>query len=573
MTSVRARVVVCGALLVGLLAGEAQAWGPTAQRAISRTAIQRIGERYPKIFQSDNQNYEADVVAGSEEGVQAVIDAMNIQTERDALEFVGSQIQLLREVRRYGIGSYFSYRMGLLSAVVSDVLLPYALDPSDQAKAIRAQMESDIDKHVTRYRFMPDRHLTVVRNLSQYIESYRPFYGDAKRMISEDYRSGAGYAGYLANAAPSFFGEAIQATSDVWYTILRAPDSTPEAKPSPEVVAWYFVDEMEYLLKKKHNVQEAMRKYQMLERVNPTLPAAYERIGDLFYSYGNARKDRDLRERAVQEWEKALDLPGCNSQRVSDKLADFYLEVGKAHVEAAREPGGYKRLSDALASFNRAIEYKHDNVEAERLLSETRTLKREMDEALETQTSIINSAEQVMKEAEQSERVPDYTNAIVLYTRAHEMFDKVSGQFPELEKAADDRSGEIQLRINTIKEEALKRAREIIAAGDDALEAKDFDTAINNYKTVEQALSPITDDPTSPHGKRRDELKQEAFNKVKQAEEAKSAWEQQQQQMQNQPGGPGAKPGAPAAPGGAARPGAPGAPAAPGPPGLPGMRR
>jgi len=555
MTSVRARVALCGALLLGLLATEAEAWGPVAQRAITRTAIQRLQERLPGIFQAGQQNYQAEVVRGAEDGAQALVEAMNIRTDRDAIEAIGNQILLLREVRNYGVGSYYAYRLGLLSAIVSDVLLPYALDTSEGASELKARIEGDIDEHVTGYRFLPERNLQTVRNVRQYIESYRPFYTDAKRLIGEDYRSGSGYAGYLSKAAPTFFGEAVQATADVWYTILRASEGVEEVKPSPQTVAWYFVNEMEYLLKVKRNVAEASKKYAIFERVNPGIPATYERIGDLFYAYGTASRNNELRERAVREWENAMDLGGADRHRLSEKLSGYYLDLGKVQVDEARKPGGYKRLNEAIASFSRGLEYLPDNTEAERLLSETRTLKREMDEALETQTNIINSAEQVMKQAEQSERVQDYTNALVWYSNAAELFSKVNEQFPELKQAADDRRADIQRRINTIKEESLKRARETIAKGDEALEANDFDGAIDTYNSIEQILAPITDDPTSPHGKKSMELKEERDRKVRAAEEARDKFKAQQQQMQQ--GAPGA-PGAPAAPG---APGAPGAPA------------
>lgn len=545
MTSVRARLAACGALVLGLLATEAYAWGPAAQRAIARAAMQRVEEKYPRVFESGNQRYDSDVIAGASDGAERLVEAMNIRTDRDAMEAIGNQILLLREVRKYGVGSYFAYRMGLLSAIVSDVLLPYALDPSEGASEIRAQIERDIDQHVTRFHYKADRRLQVVRNVPQYLDSYRPFHRDARNIIAEDYRSGKGYSGYLSNAAQSFFQEAIQASADVWFTILRAPDGAPEPQPSPETVAWYFVNEMEYLLKVKRNVAEASKKYALLERVNASNPRLYEQVGDLFYAYGSKSQNPELCERGVQEWENALNMPGADRRRLADKLAGHYLEVGKSQAEAARQPGGYKRITDALASFSRSLEYAHENTEAERLLSETRELKRQLDEALETQTRFINSAEQVFRQAEQSERVQDYANAITWYNSSHDLFGKVNNQFPELQEAAAKRMGDIKLRINTIKEEALKRGKEVIAKGDEEREAKRFDEAVDIYSSVAQVLSPITDEPTSPFGKRRDELIAEAENKIRQTEDDKKREEAARAEAAKAAAAGGKKPGLP----------------------------
>jgi hypothetical protein len=521
-------VAIGGALLLALVTANAEAWGPKAQRAITQTAMQRLNEKMPLAFDTKaKESYRGDVINGAVDGVQSLITAMNIRTEKDAVELIGNQIILLREMRKNGIGSYFAYRMGLLSSIVSDVMLPYSLDPTPGTEELRARMEKDIDDHVFQYRFLPEGHLQVVGSVPRYLDAYRPFYTDAKRLIAEDYRTGAGYGGYLSQAGQSFFGEAVQATADVWYTILRESDAATDVKPSPEAITWYLENEMEYLVKVKRNVPEAEKKYTLLERENPGIPEVYERVGDLYFAYGNATNDRDLRERAVKEWETALDMPRAERTRLSDKLAGYYLDLGKNQVEAARQPGGYKRITDALASFSRALEYSRDNADAEKLLADTRTLKRELDEAMETQTNIINSAEQVMRQADQSEKVQDYNNALTWYGNAHDLFSKVTGQFPELKQAADERTAEIQRRINTIKEEAIKRARETIAKGDQALEAKSFQDAIDTYGSVDQILSPITDEPTTPHGKRRDELKNTAQQKIRQADDAKAEDERQ----------------------------------------------
>src|SRR5690606_4886743 len=123
---------------------------------------------------------------------------------------------------------------------------------------------------------------------------------------------GRGYDGYLRNAAPKFFGNSIQAAADVWATILQPGRPAVNRTPSAEAMTAYVVDEMDYLLNTKNNPPEAIEKYPILQKVNPGLAAAYERVGDLYHNYGAEHQDAEMLERAVNEWQLAMDLPDAN---------------------------------------------------------------------------------------------------------------------------------------------------------------------------------------------------------------------------------------------------------------------
>jgi len=324
---------------------------------------------------------------------------------------------------------------------------------------------------------------------------------------------------------------------------------------------------MDYLLNTKNNPPEALEKYPIFQKVNPGLAAAYERVGDLIHNYGAEHQDSEMLERAVTEWQLAMDLPDADRRSLSRKIASHYLAVGRAQAEAAEQPGGYKLIGDAIAAFTRALEYDRDSGDAERLLARAQVRKRELDEAFNSQKSLIDSAQQVVKQAEKSVQDSDFSNALITYAKASNLFSQVTDQFPELKEAADAQVESVEDTINDIKQQQIDRAEELIEQGDEALETKQFDNAIQIYESVTPVLQVITDDAALPHGKRRDELMAEKDRKIDEAKRLKAQWEQEQQALQNQPGGAPAAPAAPPAPGGFGGPAAPGGFGGPGAPG------
>jgi tetratricopeptide (TPR) repeat protein len=533
MTSKTLQVAIGGALLLGLWTAEAHAWGPKAQQLITNTAIQRVHEKVPNAFKNEQQNFQGDVVRGATENATELSPALGITDRSNAIEAIGNQIALLREARRIaGVGSYFAYRMGALSAAISDLMLPYALDTSSRTARLRETIQEDIEQHARHYTFLPEGRLQVVNHLDRYLQGYRPFAQDSLRIIEADYRSGKGYNGYMRQAGPAFFGDAIQATADIWYTIMAPPGAVTTAKPSPATLSNYFVDEIQYLLEVKNNTVEAANKYTVLDKVNPNLPAIYERVGDLWHNAGARNGDRQLLERAVREWERALELPRADRRRLSQKLAAHYMAIGRAQAEAAEKPGGYRLMGDALQAFERALEYDRNSREAEDLLRKAQTRKRELDEALETETRLIDSAEQVMKQAEESENTGNFGNAILLYNNALGIFGGVSDQFPELKESAEKRSEELDERIKTIKQRRLDEARDMITKGDEEMQANRFAEAIVLYESVPDIVSVITDEAATEHGKQRDEIIDEAQKKAAEAKNAKDKYDEQQRLLE-----------------------------------------
>ena len=64
----RNKRIVLPAIVALALCGQANAWGPVAQRAIVGTAFQVVGRGYADPFKTTDFNYEKDVLAGAEAG-------------------------------------------------------------------------------------------------------------------------------------------------------------------------------------------------------------------------------------------------------------------------------------------------------------------------------------------------------------------------------------------------------------------------------------------------------------------------------------------------------------------------
>ena len=138
-------------LLMGLSAPRADAWGDRAKRSITVMALQVLKQNYPYSFQSEEgSNYDNDVVAGSTAGLEALSDNFSVATDAETVQSIATEIELLRDVRQFGPGSFFAYRMGALGAVVADLMLPFGLARTADEQRLHDIIVEDIDQHLTR---------------------------------------------------------------------------------------------------------------------------------------------------------------------------------------------------------------------------------------------------------------------------------------------------------------------------------------------------------------------------------------------------------------------------------------
>ena len=411
----------------------------------------------------------------------------------------------------------------MLSTAVSDTLLPYALDTSAEGQRMRSQVEADIDSRVADYRFMPEGDMRSVPDISKYLT----FLSYVWRRFRAAHR---GRLPPPVAGTPVISNRPVRPTSAAPF---RPPRTFGTRSSGPKIrvcrrrrrksLAWYVANEVNYLLTVKNNPNEAKKKYGLLAKIDTKFSKVYENIGDQFHDYGIKTKNNELTQRGRRRVADCpSNMPDADRRGLAKKLAAHYTTVGQSQSEAAEKPGGYKLLGDAIASFSRALEYDRDNKAIENVLKKTQNRKVEVDQQFEQQSRIIDSAEQVMKQAEESQRNKDYGNAIIVYNNALSLFGSVTEQFTELHDAAAERQSQIKSSIGDIKNLRLTEADDAIAKGDEAVDGKRFDEAMELYKfRPEDRQRYHRRAPRRSTARRRDEAIKHAEQKVIEAQNAK----------------------------------------------------
>ncbi|HOJ67566.1 MAG: hypothetical protein KBH78_09780 [Candidatus Hydrogenedentes bacterium] len=559
-----------------LLAGEtARAWNQRAMQSIAGMGLQMLKNDYPNTFRPGGvagPNFERDVLQGAAAGWKILQESYPLSNDNEVIQAIAAEIMLLREARNYGPTSYYAYRLGVLAALVADAVVPLGFPWTPDDRQIADQMFRDIDANLDGFKFaVTQSRREFISDAFDYFGKRRQFNAEDSRLIRNDYRSGVGYNGFLKQAAPTYFSRAVEAVADTWDTVLRNETrALGLSKPSNQLLTWYFVNEIAYLLNTKQHFAQALDVYKNLEKVNPQMADAYDKVGDLFYNFGS----RESKLRGLAEWEKAYSVAGADRTRIGKKIAEHYINEGNFYLDKAAKPGAEDTdLQNALNAFERAIDYDRTNDLIARKIQETNVAIQERNERLEMTINIIATGEKVRAEADGYRDRKDYANAIRTYRQAIGFFEAVDDEFKEQANTAKESIRRLQKSIQDVINEVLDMASQAIDEGDRAKDANRFDEAINAYNRVSTIVGVIPEDEVSQSVKDdKNKLIDLSKRKVEEANVAKVRYEQamaEQQAAGARPGG--AAPGTPAAP--AAAPAAPAAtpaaPAAPAPvPGL-----
>ncbi len=526
------RLAIVAGISVGLMTTQANAWGPTAQKSIVATAFQVLSQLYKNPFKNVDISYESEVMQGAVK-YRAELANVPLNTRAEAINAVGTEVQLLREARQYGVGSYFCYRMGVLAGLVSDIMLPFTFEYDAQSQRMLEQIEKDVDSHLSVYRLTSrPEHLEYIRNPTLYFKERHGFYNDAKTLILSDYQVGRGYEGYMTKGGQKFFGSAVVSVADAWYTVLRTEGDKSDIRPSSKSMTWYLVNEIQYLLQEKHNLLEAEKVYRQLSAQNQDNQDVYERVGDAFYAFGT----KEARDRAVQEWDAALSMNGPNRKEILHKLANHYLEQGKKLYDEASNPDApSETLQLALNAFTRALEYDRSSDDAANLINETQVAITERNERQQLAIQTVATGEAVLREAEASFAAEQNEEALAKYEKAILVFQQVTDEFKEQAQAAKDGIETANRMISRIIRRVLDLAQDQIDEGDRLVEDKKFDDAMSRYTGVQTILK-VVPDKEGPDAEQKQKLLEEAQEKVKDAERAKTQYEELRKSQANAPG-------------------------------------
>lgn len=519
--AVLAAIVICG---------DATAWGTRAQQSITLMSMQVVKQQFPGAFKAGATSYEKDCLAGASAGVAALSGKVPLNTDAETIQAIGTEIQLLREVREYGMGSYFAYRMGVLSALVANVMTPYgfAFGPNDDV--LQQKVFADIESAIGSYNYSPiQKNREIVRDPRTYFRNKRPFINDDRRLIAEDYQRGRGYNGFLKEGGPAYFVRCVEAVADVWASVLTQNEEPSLAAASRRMQTWYFVDEIDYLLQEKKNPQVAERAYENFRKVvQENEPETYERIGDSFASFGG----EEGTDRAVREWQNAHGMAGENRASVAAKLNRHYLAVGNKFLDIAAKPGADDNdLPSALRAFESALEFDRKSEDAADLIQKTHVLINERNARRDTTLKILASAEKLTTQADALTQNEDFGGAIKTYRQAMSFYASVGDEFKDEAKKGKQGVRDVKSAINKTIQKIISRGSEVIDAGEKAEEEKRFEEAIAQYSKVEAIVSVIPDENITgnkSHATQKADMIQLAKTKIDDAKKAKLRYEEQQ---------------------------------------------
>lgn len=530
MKRVLIHATVAVALAAGLLvSGPAEAWGPRAVQSISAMALQMLKADYPNTFRPGGivgPNFEKDVVSGARDGVAALGGTVPLGNEREAMQAVATEVLLLREARKYGPTSYFAYRMGVLGALTANVMMPFGFAWAPGDHDIQQRLMADIEKHLDTFTFSPvSRRREFIRDGLTYFQNRRAFHEEDKALIRNDYTRNIGYDGFMRQGGQAYFTRAVEAVADVWNTVLNTDmDGVATLKkPSDRALAWYFVNEMEYLMTVKSNMHQAGLVYENFEKVNPRLVEAHVKVGDIFYAFNT----RESRLRGIEEWRKAYNLGGTERAGVGRKLSAHFLAEGRAYLEKAALPGAAETdLPSALNAFEQALDYDRTSETAASLIQETNLAIVARNERLEMAINIISTGEKVRAEADNFRERQDFANAIKTYRQAIGFFEAVDDEFKAQSDTAKENVRRLRKSIQDVTNDVLDAASAAIDEGDRAKDGNRFDEATGAYDRVAAIVSVIPEDESENVLQDKNSMIELAAKKKEEANVAKIRYEQ-----------------------------------------------
>ena len=512
------------ALCLSLFAQDAMAWGPRAHQAVALAALQLARRQVPDAFMAGDVNYEINLLQGAADGVGVVGDVVPLYNDAQTVDAVGSEIQLLREARVRGAGSHFAYRMGVLSALVCDVILPHGFAFDEEEAALQEKIRADLETHLNVYSYSPSkRTYHYVRSPRLYFEAKRPFYQDDRQLITNEYARDTNYDGFLRQAAPIYFERAINAVVDVWYTVFKEEGAITDVKPSSRQLSLYYINEIGYLLDVMESMEYAERAYQIFREVNPDFARAYIDIGDLFYAFDT----EESRLRAVKEWQIAQIVPGETRRLASQRLGEHFIGEGERLYALGDSVDALESdFPDALRAFESALEYDRTNNYAATQINRTSEAIRIRREKYDLQQRFLDYALKTIKEAERSRFDNDFVGAFTSYNQAAGLVELVTTDFKNIYASARETSSTIKKDIKSVIKQVLDTANNSIEDGDTEMLNSNFDEAIRYYNMVPAIVDVIPAEPGSIDEGFKQDLVDTAVGSIRDAQLGKKRQEE-----------------------------------------------
>ncbi len=452
-------------------------------------SMQMLQQQYPTVFAPGSTRFERAIIEGGSQGLGIIAAETPLRSDAEAVRAVAAQIQLLRDVRKFGLNEYYAYRMGALAALTSKLMMPYGFAYSAGEERVQSEVLEDIEAHLESYRFTPrKKHREYIRDVRGYFDKNRKFFEEDRQMIGQDYLSSAGYGGFLKNGAAHYFSRSVEAVADVWHTALRHEALKTEVPVSARVLKQYFTSEIVFFLERQ-NYDSAVASYEHFALVNYESAEAYRHLGDVFYHFGT---DESM-ARGIREWIKAYDMGGTDRGQVAQRLVAHY--TGQGRVVLAKDRYNDEDLPNALTALETALSYDNTNEQAAQLIQETKKKSKLREEHLLLMQELLARGNQLKEQGDALFQVQNqYGDAIATLKQAKSVLEAVDAVFEDLERDASKLISECKKSVTKVINSVIDEASDEIDAGDQASQQGDFAGAVQSYGNVEVILASISAD-------------------------------------------------------------------------------
>jgi len=419
-----------------LLAQSAYAWGPNTQEALV-SASAHVISRDGTIPLLTLQRHVHDG-ASIDEATQAEMFPHFAASPVSAIQ---REMYLLQSVKDTNLDPYFAFRLGALGKMVVQTMAPM----QDARRSLRSQYYRDVDTRITKIQLINETRTIVDPH------PYFRFMTDKTRAsdstIQVDYRSGIGFNGLARASLDKSASHAVDAVSDVWYTIFASPVSFVDISKGD--IRGYVSHGIEYYLS-LNNVREVDDLYAIAEDRDVLDNDMRKEIGDRFLAAG--REDK-----AIEEYQKILESdPGRRDATIL--IADYYVKVGddllaRRNLEKAMEAYATASNTDSL----------HPQAERKRLQVERQIKNRES--RLTTQKSRIDIARGLERKSQEASLSNNTAQAIALLKEAEGSFMEVSDEFAEESHAATRSLRLLRANLRELQTRLVRDARELSGSG------------------------------------------------------------------------------------------------------------
>jgi tetratricopeptide (TPR) repeat protein len=429
-------IVVGAAVVAGIAAPQAWAWGPKTQQALVTTAMHVLSkEGVVQITRLSREVAEGATAAADE--MQRIHPTYNAAPVRA----VETELRLLSAVRGQSIDPYFAHRLGLLGALISQISAPLANEPS----IYRTEYYADVDQNLQQVPLKAGQRKNV--DVGPYLERVQTVANMRRDLLLKDYQAGIGFMGVARSSLAEETSRSIEAIADIWYTLLTGPSY--QSAVSEEQIQKYVADAMEYYVR-RGNEAEIDANYGRLSQLAAKTPPFARRLGDIFYDGG-------LYERAIREYDVVLQRePG--QREILERIASYYVKVGDQLAAA-------NRLEQAEEAYGRAakVDPMHADAERKRLDMEAQIGQRNARQ--ETARRVIEEAAQLQTDAEQLALSGRHADAIGLLHRAEAKYGTITAEFMLELQAANTGLTTISMRLRDLTAQLIQNAQSLSGSG------------------------------------------------------------------------------------------------------------